>query len=102
MKTCSKWMVSFLVVACISITLPPGNSFRVQANTIGSFKVAPDLAQLAQTSSGATQQKLIVQFNENSSLHIDALLLGLGGLVTRQLNRLGIRVVDLPLNAVGA
>src|SRR6476646_1844815 len=102
MKSFSKWMVSFLVVACITITFPTGNSIRVQARTTGPFKIAPDLAQLIRTGPGNSHQKLIVQFNQNSSLQIDALLPGLGGIVMRQLNLLGIGIVDLPLNAVGA
>jgi len=102
MKTCSKWIVSFLVVACISTALPLGNSFQVQANTTGRLKVAPDLAQLIRTGPGGSHQKLIVQFKEAPALQINDLLLGLGGIVTRQINRLGIRIIDLPLNAVGA
>jgi hypothetical protein len=101
MKTFNKWMVSFLVVACISITLPPCYSIRVQAMTRGPFKVSPDLAQLIQTDPGNSHRKLIVQFNETPLLEIEALLLGLGGIVTRQLNGLGIDLVDLPLDAVG-
>ena len=101
MKTFNKWMVSFLVVACISITLPPGYSIRGQAMTRGPFKVSPDLAQLIQTDPGNNRQKLIVQFNQTPLLQIDALLLGLGGMVPRQLNELGIGLVDLPLDAVG-
>src|SRR4030095_10321563 len=102
MKTCSKWVVSFLVVACISTALPAGNSFGVEAKTTGPFKVAPDLAQLIQARPGGRHQRLIVQFKETPSPQIDALLQGLGGRGTRQLNRLGIRIVDLPLNAVRA
>jgi serine protease AprX len=102
MKTRSKWMVSFLVVAFISTTLSPGHLFRVQAKTVGALKIAPDLAQLIQTSPVGSHQKLIVQFNETPRLQIDALLLGLGGTVTRQLNRLGIRIVELPVQAVAA
>src|SRR6185369_13608455 len=58
--------------------------------------------QLIRTGPGGSHQKLIVQFKEAPALQINDLLLGLGGIVTRQINRLGIRIIDLPLNAVGA
>ncbi|HWP55710.1 MAG TPA: S8 family serine peptidase, partial [Pyrinomonadaceae bacterium] len=102
MSAGSKWMASFLVAACLVAVVPIGEPFQVQARTAGSSKIAPDLTELIRKGQGHVRQKLIIQYDDTLPLQIDYLLPSLGGVLKRQLNKLKIRIVDLPLNAVAA
>src|SRR5436190_18997675 len=102
MNACSKWVGCFLVASCLVAAFPIAGPFQVQARSAGSSKVAPDLTELINRGQNPVRQKLIIQYDETLPLQIDYLLPSLGGILKRQLNKLKIRIVDLPLNAVAA
>ena len=86
----------------MSLCFRLAGQFRSHAKTAKHSKLAPDLAELIKNGRGHVRQKLIIQYDDTLPLQIDYLLPSLGGILKRQLNKLKIRIVDLPLNAVAA
>jgi hypothetical protein len=90
------WLALFLAIV-ITPLLPSTDSTFAQSQST-TVKISQELLQLAQSAGGQQRARVIVQLNSTSG--IDSLLVAVGATVTRQLRRLNMRAVELPLPAL--
>src|SRR6185369_2270750 len=91
-------LLRFVLSATLVIVGLPGARLFAADTSHSRSRTSPDLIQ-----SGRDKRvSVIVQFNSSSATIIDLILNTLGARVTRRLNAINMRALDLPLGAVAA
>ncbi len=98
MKSRVKNFVALLTLTCVS-TFPFSGKARMESKPTTVPRVSADLLRSAHRNNGSARASVIVQFNTSAS-QIDPLLSNYGARITRRLNNLAMRVIELPLNAI--
>ena len=99
----AKILTSLILIAlCPPITLPAAKTCKAASTPRVHSRISPELVQRIKSDSGAERVRIVIQLDDSPLSELNALLIGLGANVTRRLNQLKMRVVELPVNAVEA
>src|SRR6266508_4906640 len=96
------WKLTLVTITCFGVMFPLSERSKMQPKPAQASRVSPDLLPRIRRDGGSGRGTVIVQFNDSPVSQIDQLLLSYGARVMRRLNKLNMRVVELPLNAIEA
>src|ERR1051326_6280442 len=94
-------ILTLMLIAIFMTTSLPNSSARAAPSRTLANKVSIDLTTQSRVLRTG-KVKVVVQFNTGAGMNIDLVLANTGAKVTRRLNAMNMRVLELPLSAVEA